>query len=167
MPSLACVHQPLAAHGFDGRIYDHLGELLVDMLASDEFVSTCPDGKRAWMLFFAFLVDNVRAHWDKNQRLFSVYLREGIFYFRIQQRTRSLDAAQMRVDGARDFFAKIAYKDNDIASGSSRVISLFHTCSFIKISCHCQKAASVVHSPARVVVVNESPCNRDAMPSHN
>ena len=47
--ALVAAHLPLAAAGFDGEAFERLGVRLVDMLACDEFVSTCPDGKRAWM----------------------------------------------------------------------------------------------------------------------
>ena len=63
--AIACLHQPLHAAGLSADVFERFGEYLVDMLASDEFVSTCPDGKRAWMLFFAYLVDSVRAEYEK------------------------------------------------------------------------------------------------------
>ena len=51
--------------GFRASFFEDCGCALVDMLMMDEFVQTCPDGRKAWMLFFAYLTDALVAESDK------------------------------------------------------------------------------------------------------
>lgn len=42
----AQAHVPLACYGFSSQFFEIFGEKLVEILAADDFVQTCPQGRR-------------------------------------------------------------------------------------------------------------------------
>jgi hypothetical protein len=91
------------------------------MLASDEFVNTCPDGKRAWMLFFAYLVDSVRADYDK------IVVRCACALARVNERCRGCGGLSEQIcrNGIRDFFigtcSRTALNDSNSSAAGEQV----------------------------------------------
>ncbi|KJH42088.1 hypothetical protein DICVIV_11932 [Dictyocaulus viviparus] len=75
------VHGPLRPYGLTGQHWEKLGEIIIDVVLSQEAVRDLPGAGQAWVIFTACLVDQLRAGFEENRSTYQTCpKRETVLY---------------------------------------------------------------------------------------